>query len=252
MTTSTTISAGADGVGDGSPGVLVERTGDERGDAGDERLAGRRARPGRLPGARPGTTSPTATPVLDTVSPSLTACTMATANIAPPVGTSPYEQHEPGAEQQPDRADAERPDALGQPAADRAEHDERQGEQRDAEVGDPLARVEVVEHDRPQRVERPDHQPHRAAEGDGAGERPDAQQVERQALRAAARPSRRPACAATNGRATSVAAGDHEERGRDAERPDEQRRHGRAGGEAGDVGGEQATEVVAEPVRARR
>ena len=36
-----------------------------------------------------GTTIPTATPVLDAVSPSLTACTMATANIAAPVGTSP-------------------------------------------------------------------------------------------------------------------------------------------------------------------
>ena len=37
----------------------------------------------------PGTTIPTATPVLDTVRPSLTEWTIATANIATPDGTSP-------------------------------------------------------------------------------------------------------------------------------------------------------------------
>ena len=70
---------------------------------------------------------PTATPVLDTVRPSLTAWTIATANIATPVGTSPYSSMNLGAEQQTDRADAERPDALRQAASGCTEEDQRAG-----------------------------------------------------------------------------------------------------------------------------
>ena len=102
--------------------------------------------------------------------------------------------------------------------------------------------------DGPQGVERADHHPHRAAEQHGAGERADAQQVERQALRrdgsavvGDARELRSDERQGDDG-----AAGDDEERRRDAERPDEQGGDGRAGGEAADLGGEQPPEVVPE------
>ena len=48
----------------------------------------------------------------------------------------------------------------------------------------------------------------------------------------------------TNGMATTVRAGDHEEGPGDPERPDQQRGDGRAGGEPTDLGGEQPPQVV--------
>ena len=81
----------------------------------------------------------------------------------------------------PRGADAERTDALRQPAAEGTEEDQRQRKDGDADVGDPVGGVEVVENERPQDVERADHQEERGAEADRAGIRPDAQQIEREA-----------------------------------------------------------------------
>ena len=108
--------------------------------------------------------------------------------------------------------------------------------------------VEVVEHHRPQRVEGADHQPHGGAEDHGAGERPDPQQVDGEALADRCR-------LLGDGRAgdqrndEQCRAGDDEERRRDAERVDEQRRHRRPGSEAADVGGDEPPEVVPEAFR---
>ena len=92
----------------------------------------------------------------------------------------PVREHEPGAEHKPERTEPERADALSQPPAVRAEEDQRQGEERDADVGDPVRRPEIVEHDRPQRVERADHHEQRATHHQTCDHRSRAQQIERE------------------------------------------------------------------------
>jgi hypothetical protein len=120
-----------------------------------------------------GTTMPTATPLLDTVRPSAIACTIDHREDPGPGRQHAVERHEQRAERQPDHRDPERPVHLRQPASGRAEHDQGQREQRDAEVGDPLVGAEVLVDDRPQRIERTDHHEQRSAERDGPGEGPD-------------------------------------------------------------------------------
>ena len=110
---------------------------------------------------------------------------------------------------------------------------------------------EVVEGDRPQRIERTDHHPHRAPHQQGAGVGAQPQQVERQPLRRLGRVDGLDdlARAADHERqGGDDGAGDDEEGHGDPEAPDQQRGHGRTGGEAGDVGGEQAPEVVPDAV----
>ena len=139
------------------------------------------------------------------------------------------------------------PTRSREPTPSRAEHDQRQREQRDSEVRHPVARLDVVEHDRPQHVERADHQEHRRSESDGAGERPDPQQVERESLL-----GRLDGLVHVHTRherqGDRGGHGDDEERGRDAERPDEHSRHRRSEREPTDVGREQPAEVLAEPL----
>ena len=154
------------------------------------------------------------------------------------------EQHERGPEQQANGADAERSDALGQAPADRSEQHQRQGEQGDAEVGDELARLEVVERDGPQRVERADHHPHGAPERHRAGEGPQAQEVEGEPL---GRRLDRLVDAGPEGddrQGHRSRRGDEQERPRDPERAHEHSGDGRPCGEPTDVEGQQPPQVV--------
>ena len=142
------------------------------------------------------------------------------------------------------------PTRCDEASAGCAEHDEGQGEEGDPEVGDPLVRVEVVEDDRPQRVERADHQEHRPAQQDGAGERSDAAAGRaRGAAAGGSGDSVDPGVAHDERHRHERRRGDGQERRRDPERADQQRRQGRPGGEPGDVGGEQPPDVVADAVR---
>ena len=222
-TTSTTIAAAAHRVGQRPPGVLVEHADDRRRDAGDERLdaaehalgaglalgrrrRGRRRRRCSTPSGRRSARGPSRRRTWRRA-----------------VGMKPYRPMNTGAQQEADRTDPEGPDPLGEATADRAEDDERQGEQRDAEVGQPLGGVEVVEGQRPQarRRRRSSATPRspasrrRRTAGSAAGRR-------RSAARSA-RPSRRRAVRATNGISSDGGGGDDEERRRDPERADEQR-----------------------------
>ncbi len=72
----------------------------------------------------------------------------------------PIREHEPCTEKKTERAEPERANSLSEAPSPRAEEDQRQREERDADVGDPLAGVEIVEHDRPEGIERADHQEH--------------------------------------------------------------------------------------------
>ncbi len=135
---------------------------------------------------------------------------------------------------------------MGEPATGRAEQDQRQREQRDAEVRHPVAGVDVVEHDRPQRVEGADHQEHRRTERHGTCERADPQEIERESLLGRLHGLVHVHTCDERQRDRG-GDGDDEERGRDAERSDEHSRHRRADREPADVGREQAAEVLAEP-----
>ena len=191
---------------------------------------------------------PTATPLLDTVMPSATACTIATAKIQVPVGQQPVHRHEERAEHQADRGDAERPVDLGQPPPGGPSTINGNANS----VMPRLAIHSLVPRSlwttAQQRVERADHHEQRGAEHDGAGERSDREEVDREA-------PLRPHGALLDlnprdeGQQHRGRDGDDEERCRDAERTDEERRDRRAEREAEHVSGEQASEVLAEVVR---
>ena len=157
----------------------------------------------------------------------------------------PVQEHEHGAEQQPDGARAERPDTLRQPTAGGTEDHERQGEQRDADVGDPVGRPQVTEHEHPQRVERADHQEDGDALHDRSTEHPVAQEVEGKTL-AGRRHRLVDVGAGDHGDAHEREGGDSQKRGRQAERRGKDGRDRRAGGEPADVPRQQAAEVRAQ------
>ena len=161
----------------------------------------------------------------------------------------PVQEHEGRATQQSERSKPVRPHPLGQAAAVRAEHDQREREERDAEVRDPVRRVQIAQHEHPERIEGADHQEDSGADHHRGHVRPRPQQVERE-------PGRRRGV--VNGllhvgsgddrQAQDGRDGDHEERRRDAERADEDGSHGRAHGEPEDLGRQQQAEVRAELV----
>ena len=82
----------------------------------------------------------------------------------------------------PGTADPERSVVLGEASTSRAEDDQRDREQGDAEVGDPVGGAEVVVHDIPQGVEGADHQERTGGKDDSASDDSVGEQIDGEAL----------------------------------------------------------------------
>ena len=98
------------------------------------------------------------------------------------VGQLAVHEHEERAGEQAGAADPERSVVLGEASAGRSEDDQRDREQGDAEVGDPVGGAEVVVDDIPQGVEGTDHQEHTGGEDDGTGDDSVGEQIDGEAL----------------------------------------------------------------------
>ena len=190
---------------------------------------------------------PAATPVLETVSPSFTAWTIATANIAPPLGTSPYRSMNVAPSSRPTVPTRNGPTrwARRPPAAPKMISGRANSEMPRLEIHTSVSRSSsTTAHSASKApIISQTAQPITTAPANG----PDAQQVDGEAL-AHGDGGLGDGRAGDERQRDQRRRGDDQERRRDAERVDEQRRHGGTGGEPADVDGDQAPEVVAQPI----
>ncbi len=77
-------------------------------------------------------------------------------------------------------AQAKWSDTLRYTPADGPKENQRQREESDPEVGEPVAGAKIAQHQHPERVERADHEEHRRSHGNRGDERSLPQEIERE------------------------------------------------------------------------
>ena len=68
-------------------------------------------------------------------------------------GQKSVDDHQSSCKEETDRSEFERPPSLCESATDRAEKNERQTKQSDAEIGDPISGTEIFVYYVPERIE---------------------------------------------------------------------------------------------------
>ena len=160
-------------------------------------------------------------------------------------GQKPVDDHQPGSKEEADRSEFERPPGLCESPADRAEKNERQTEQGDAEIGDPISGAEILVDHIPERIKRSDHDERHCTQRHRPGEGAARKQVDRESS------------SGWLGGLNNVDASDHWEQDESGRSDDEKWRRNteRANQDSGDcrphreaehVGGEQSSHVLPE------